>query len=661
MTALNLRLSSDTYEHLLEDYLRSRQFQPAFEILVQMKPTTIALTRFLHACCECRQMVQADKAWNLMKSLGIVPTSVAYNLMIRCLGRTGNVKASLSILEEMKELGLEITEDTCCSLLEAHLEVCELDGCVRIFKDTIDAGYIVNLHRLRKLIHALCIDRRVEDAFEVFDLAVSVEVDGDLQVCSDLIDLAKECNCPERVPPVFQCMVRKAVRLDIGRSHVLISQLSQVDELSEAMTVLNWLPFSAQRANAETYMQLVGTCLRAGLGDEGMRVIKEFSQVAPSDKRPSLYFYNFCLRGYRGLKSPTSCQAIMELIWKEDQIDPDYESYSELICANLEARRFKPALVALNQMTKAGFQPQAALSNVYIVCLASSKALQHHDLAWAMYSSQTAQGVRIEGHTHATMFDSCVAHARITRTLEVGFNMEAARATMGTKRLEQLKRARAIIVAVGAQGEVKHSTTGSKILPRPSSSNSRPNSPAVSASSPRSAAPRSPGISQRLPRLRAPSLPSTEVEQHTSPAASDAASPKHLSASASRASSRRPSSRASMADSRGARSSTALSQASTVGRRSVSRSSTRSFGGIKPMPVARKSASPLPPLPSAEHPARPDSSAHGAAGLERVASSGDENREQEDAAGHEAEVRRRRALLGSVEDEEEDGEEDDIE
>lgn len=216
---------------------------------------------------------------------------------------------------------------------------------------------------------------------QVFDLAVSVEVDGDLQVCSDLIDLAKECNCPERVPPVFQCMVRKAVRLDIGRSHVLISQLSQVcsrkigtcrrswpkpdawfeqvDELSEAMTVLNWLPFSAQRANAETYMQLVGTCLRAGLGDEGMRVIKEFSQVqlppgfvavsqrvchskilsglslqvAPSDKRPSLYFYNFCLRGYRGLKSPTSCQAIMELIWKEDQIDPDYESYSELICA----------------------------------------------------------------------------------------------------------------------------------------------------------------------------------------------------------------------------------------------------------------------------------------------------------------------------------------
>lgn len=62
----------------------------------------------------------------------------------------------------------------------------------------------------------------------MFDSGVENGVDGDLAVCSDLIDVSKECNLPERVPRVYKCMQRRSLHLDIKRSHTLISLLSQV-------------------------------------------------------------------------------------------------------------------------------------------------------------------------------------------------------------------------------------------------------------------------------------------------------------------------------------------------------------------------------------------------------------------------------------------------
>lgn len=84
----------------------------------------------------------------------------------------------------------------------------------------------------------------------------------------------------------------------------------QVDELKDALSVLELLPISAQRCQIATYTQLVGACFRAGLGDEAMRLIKEYVQHAPADRGPSLSFFVYCMKGFRQLKSPGFCAEI---------------------------------------------------------------------------------------------------------------------------------------------------------------------------------------------------------------------------------------------------------------------------------------------------------------------------------------------------------------
>jgi len=41
MTALNLPLKAETYSELLDHYLATKQFTPAFEILERMPPTQV--------------------------------------------------------------------------------------------------------------------------------------------------------------------------------------------------------------------------------------------------------------------------------------------------------------------------------------------------------------------------------------------------------------------------------------------------------------------------------------------------------------------------------------------------------------------------------------------------------------------------------------------
>lgn len=418
MTSFGLPIKEKQYSEILNDYLASRQLKQAFSVLEAMPAQMIYFSRFLHACVDNKEMEMAEKAIKLMASKNLSKNTMVYNLMIRGYGKKGHLEDAIHEMETMEDEGFEPNEETYNSLLDACISANDLEYAMSVVKDMKEQKIPFNLLRMRKLIQGLCLQRNIEDAFVVFDIGVASGVDGDLQVCSDLIDVSKECHMPERVPKVFACMQRRGLRLDFLRSHTLISLLSQVDELRDALCVLSLLPLSAQRCRIETYTHLVGSCFRASLGDEAMRLIKEYLDIAPADSGLSLDFFNYCIKGFRQLRSPAQCSEVMAIM-ENRMFAPSYETYKEIICCSLEVAMYKQALQTFKTMNSAGFEAEEVLVNAYIQGLAPSKVLAMHNLCWDMFVAEKDKGTRLPMETFEAVFDSCVSHARISRIVEV--------------------------------------------------------------------------------------------------------------------------------------------------------------------------------------------------------------------------------------------------
>ena len=161
-------------------------------------------------------------------------------------------------------------------------------------------------------------------------------------------------------------------------------RFSQMDCYKEALTVLNRIPMGSQRANMDSYMEMISASFRANAGDEAMRLVKEYLTITSAKHRP-LHFFHFVLRGFRYLKDSASAGVIYDLILQEEGIEPDYDTYREYISCLLEGRRFKLAIEVYETMVQHGFEIQLDLVNVYVTCFSASVNGDYHDRAWDMY------------------------------------------------------------------------------------------------------------------------------------------------------------------------------------------------------------------------------------------------------------------------------------
>ena len=142
--------------------------------------------------------------------------------MIRGYGKRGNFDDALKMSERMTSEGFPLTQDTMSGLLDAQLLINDLDGCMQVVDTMQNSKFRLNLLRTRKLIHALCLARRVDDAFLIFDMAFKNRVEGDISIYNDLIDLSANCHCPHRVLPVFKSLEDRGIRPDFARSNTLV-------------------------------------------------------------------------------------------------------------------------------------------------------------------------------------------------------------------------------------------------------------------------------------------------------------------------------------------------------------------------------------------------------------------------------------------------------
>ncbi|KAL4398638.1 hypothetical protein AHAS_Ahas01G0311900 [Arachis hypogaea] len=169
------------YRSLLYGWSVQRNVKEARRIIQEMKsngvaPDLICYNTFLRCLCE-RNLRRnpsglVPEALNVMmemKSYKVFPTSISYNILLSCLGKTRRVKESCQILKKMKQSGC--APDWVSYYLVA--KVLFLTGRFGKGKDIVDQmignGLVPNHKFYYSLIGILCGVERVNRALELFE------------------------------------------------------------------------------------------------------------------------------------------------------------------------------------------------------------------------------------------------------------------------------------------------------------------------------------------------------------------------------------------------------------------------------------------------------------------------------------------------------------
>lgn len=193
MTSLNVPLSAEAYETLLDHYLKSKQFSLAADVLSEMKPSILSFNKYIHFCTQNGEMERAEKAFSFMGGNAMpIPVSIM-NMMIRGHGRRGHLEEALNMFDEMgNKYSMEPDSETYIALMDASLAANDLNKSLWAFEKLDELGFKVTINRVKTLVRGLCLERRKTDAFAVFNIAVTSGVPCDAAICSDLIDLLQQ-------------------------------------------------------------------------------------------------------------------------------------------------------------------------------------------------------------------------------------------------------------------------------------------------------------------------------------------------------------------------------------------------------------------------------------------------------------------------------------
>ena len=169
------------YRSLLYGWSEQENVKEARRIIKEMKlagfmPDLFCYNTFLRCLCE-RNLKRnpsglVPEALNVMmemRSYKIAPTSISYNILLSCLGRTRRVKESCQILETMKKSGCP-PDWTTYYLVARVLYLTGRHGKGnQIVDEMIEVGLIPDRKFYYDLIGILCGVERVNHALELFE------------------------------------------------------------------------------------------------------------------------------------------------------------------------------------------------------------------------------------------------------------------------------------------------------------------------------------------------------------------------------------------------------------------------------------------------------------------------------------------------------------
>ncbi|KAK6095687.1 hypothetical protein MT418_004361 [Batrachochytrium dendrobatidis] len=113
-----------SFSTLINACVAKRDLNGAFKLYHEMKskhiqPNQIIYTTLINGCAKTKDFARAWKTFNFMRTEISLPDAVAFNLMIHICSKTEDAERAIDLFKEMSERGLEISQYTLTSLIQA--------------------------------------------------------------------------------------------------------------------------------------------------------------------------------------------------------------------------------------------------------------------------------------------------------------------------------------------------------------------------------------------------------------------------------------------------------------------------------------------------------------------------------------------------------------
>eukprot|EP01018_Ginkgo_biloba_P039747 Gb_17752 [translate_table: standard] len=344
----------ESYNSVVSAFVNHGFYDKALSILEEMSADEICFN--LETYCNILTVHkntgkarEALKTFIEMEDKLILPSEVAYNLLLSTLASAGQVKVASAVLEEMRFLGFKPDEASSGFLTRAYLRenmVNEVDCVLKdgTLKDPDDFSHLINAFTEKKMP-----SRAVELLLSMQESGMDV---GDF-ICSRVIHACGKGGLVEEAKKIYNYVKGLNRLIDESIYMSMLCVFSREKMQNSAEKVFEEMLEKGYSRRGEAYLYMMSMYGKLGRLEDVLRIFKSMRQSGCS-VNVHAYAVLIDIMGKAG-KLNEARNFLLEM--RMSRIQPNNAIYSTLISAYMSVGLLDRALSYINEFKSSGLKP----------------------------------------------------------------------------------------------------------------------------------------------------------------------------------------------------------------------------------------------------------------------------------------------------------------
>ncbi|KAJ3345904.1 hypothetical protein HDU91_007191, partial [Kappamyces sp. JEL0680] len=218
------------------------------------KPTLQNITELIFVNSKTRRPAEAQKAFDAIKTLGLVPDLVAFNNLLDAYATSNDMDESMRVFQSIKAAGLQPDIVTYSTLIKVCVSQNDVDAAFKLYSEMKAKNLYPNVIVFTMLIQGCLKTKQHDRAWKVFNHMRSEVEKPDSKCYSLMIAACAQTSDAERALDIFQEMADYSIPSSTATYNNLIRACGlRKDYYLEAFSLLEQMVAAGFEPNLYTY------------------------------------------------------------------------------------------------------------------------------------------------------------------------------------------------------------------------------------------------------------------------------------------------------------------------------------------------------------------------------------------------------------------------
>jgi pentatricopeptide repeat protein len=391
------------YMTLMNGYIEAQQYDMAKKVWDRMKHKNTNLSArdfniLIRNCIEAKMYVLAESIINELESSNITKNVELWTTCIKLMCTKGEFEKAIQALQEMKTRAVQPNLQTYAVLLNSSVTAERYDICMIVYNMIQEEGIIANPTLwgiIFKMFFAMKDYDKVKEAWDT----IKHRVDSDEQLFIVLINGYTEAKQYEPALDIYNTWRGFHRDQTIYMYSTILKLFSAAGDFENVQSVWDEMKSKEVEVNTVIFGLLINGCVEAGKFDLAMSVYRDYQQ---QNLKADTYMWNVIIKLFCATGDYESASQCLEKM-TSNATAPNIVSYTTLISAYIDARRYKPAM----QLYK-NFVSTNLVADVKLLCVIIKLfcAMGKHDAALKLVDKMSQESMQVDDVTFITLLSA---------------------------------------------------------------------------------------------------------------------------------------------------------------------------------------------------------------------------------------------------------------